>query len=270
MTGAPEKSDDFHRLSEARPKTRPSYGLPNLRWTLVLGLRASWRNGMNGIPGLEAQLEENTSQRTPCILVLDASSSMDGKRIQSLNEGLLAFEEALKADPVARNRVAVSIVCIGRDNLAQVMTPWTDAMHFQAPTIYANGSTPLGAGARLALSELESYKASLRNMGIPYTRPWVLIVSDGEPTDADWEDAAGEMRTAAVDKKAIVFPLAVEGASTEKLAAFNAPGKGVLRLHGLAFRELFVWLSASVSSASQAAAGTKMQIEAPRMITIET
>ena len=80
----------------------------------------------------------NTNQRTPCVLVLDASYSMStntpsGKtRIKLLNEGLKALEDALKADQTALTRVQISIVIVGGPNsTAEMLMDWTDAIIFQ-------------------------------------------------------------------------------------------------------------------------------------------
>ena len=58
----------------------------------------------------------NPNQRTPCVLVLDASGSMDtqgsnGKtRIEALNEGVRVLEKSLRADDTAITRVQLAIV----------------------------------------------------------------------------------------------------------------------------------------------------------------
>ena len=38
-------------------------------------------------------LQDNTSQRLPCVLVLDGSGSMEGNPISELNQGLKTLEE---------------------------------------------------------------------------------------------------------------------------------------------------------------------------------
>lgn len=49
---------------------------------------------------------DNSEQRTPLILVLDCSGSMQGQPIAQLNEGLKLLEEELKQDVIARNAFA--------------------------------------------------------------------------------------------------------------------------------------------------------------------
>lgn len=104
----------------------------------------------------------NPNQRTPCVLVLDASGSMDtvgpsGKtRIQALNEGIQALEKSLKEDDTALTRVQLAIVSVGGPaNDADIMMDWTDAMNFQSFPLSTGGATPLGKGIQVALALIE-------------------------------------------------------------------------------------------------------------------
>lgn len=205
-------------------------------------------------------LRDNTSQRLPCVLVLDGSASMGGKPISELNLGLKVLEEELKSDPVAAQRVQLFIIRIGDLDQVEVLSDWTDAMDFSAPEVAANGTTPLGSGVRKALQVIESQKRNYRDHQIPYNRPWLFIITDGSPTEHKWEDDAEAARDAESNNKVVIFPIGTESADFEKLQKFS--NRSAMRLNGLAFRELFVWLSQSVSAGSQAAVETSVQIPA--------
>src|SRR5215813_4036125 len=103
----------------------------------------------------DVALQDNTSQRLPCAIVIDGSGSMMGQPIDELNEGLRVLETELKGDATASQRVQLLLIRLGDDDAAEVVTDWTDAMTFAAPKITANGSTPLGAAVRLAMHKLE-------------------------------------------------------------------------------------------------------------------
>lgn len=209
----------------------------------------------------DVALMDNTSQRLPCILVLDGSGSMAGEPIDRLNEGLRELEKQLKNDPVASQRVQLLVIRIGHLDSVDVLVDWTDASAFTAPTIEAEGSTPLGAGVSLAISKLQEQKARYKANGIPYNRPWLFALTDGEPTDAGWEAAADACKSAEQSAQLIFFGIGTEGANLENLARFTT--RGPLKLKGLNFKELFVWLSKSVSSASKAAQGSSAQLPSP-------
>ena len=206
-------------------------------------------------------LTDNTSQRLPCVLVLDGSGSMDGDPVRELNAGLKILEEELKNDDTAAQRVQLLVIRLGDDNDVEVVTDWTDALDFSAPTVEANGLTPLGKAMLMALDKIEEQKENYRDHDIPYNRPWIFLVTDGVPTDLDWEDAAADCRQAEDDNKAVIFTIGTEGADFEALKKFS--NRSPVRLDGLKFRELFVWLSRSASSGSKASQDTVVQLEAP-------
>ena len=209
----------------------------------------------------------NPNQRTPCVLVLDASGSMaentsTGKtRIIELNTGIKAFESALRSDDTSIARVQLAIVSIGGpNNDAEVMMDWTDAINFEAFDLTTGGATPLGKGLCLALGLVEDAKSSLKANGISYTRPWIIVVSDGAPTDntEQWNLAVKECLGAEKNKKVEIFSIGVEGADLNKLGQFST--KPPLMLSGMKFEELFVWLSSSLSAASRSRPGDSVQL----------
>ena len=85
-------------------------------------------------------LQDNTSQRLPCVLVLDGSGSI-GNPIE-LNR-FETLEEELKKDDTASQRVQLLVIRLGDDDKATILTDWTDAIDFKAPTLEAYGRTPL-------------------------------------------------------------------------------------------------------------------------------
>ncbi len=211
-----------------------------------------------GIP--DVALVDNTEQRTPLVLVLDCSGSMGGAPIQQLSEGLKLLERELKDDVIAAKRVRVLVVTYGGMDHADVAGDWCDAMDFAAPALEATGTTPMGRAVELALDEIEDEKARFRAAGIAYTRPWLFLMSDGVPTDP-WEAAARRCHDAEVANKVAVFPIAVGHADDEALGQFSRNGtRGVKRLQGLQFRELFLWLSASMQVVSHSTPGGQAQL----------
>lgn len=212
-----------------------------------------------GIPDMA--LRDNTNQRLPCILVIDGSASMDGDPIKHLNAGLKMFEDALKNDDIASQRVQVLIIRCGGGDEVEIISDWKDAMDFEAPVVAAHGRTPLGAGATLALAKLAEQEARYRQHGIPSNRGWLFLLTDGEPTDTDWEQAAAACKAAAAANRVTVFGIGIGDANFKKLSAFSAMSP--VRLDGLNFREFFLWLSRSASTASQSELGSPLQLERP-------
>lgn len=205
-------------------------------------------------------LQDNTNQRLPCVVLLDGSTSMDGKAINNLNEGLSVLERELKADDIASLRVQLLILRIGGHNDVEVLTDWTDAIDFSAPLIEANGTTPLGEGVKVALQKLEEQKKRYKDNQITYNRPWLFMITDGAPTDPNWEKAAEKAVESEMKGKVVVFPIGTEHADFDTLNKFSS--RGALMLKDLDFKELFVWLSQSVSAGSQTEIGSETQLPA--------
>jgi uncharacterized protein YegL len=216
----------------------------------------------------DVQLQDNTSERTPCIIIVDGSASMSGDPILQLNQGLVQLEKELKADATASIRVQLLIIRIGDLDSVDVLTDWTDAINFTAPVVMANGSTPLGKGALVALDKIVEQKRAYDHNGISSKRPWLFLISDGAPTDPDWEAAAQKCQDAERSNKVVVFPIGTTSADLDALGRFST--RGSKQLDGLQFRELFVWLSRSVSSASKASPGTAVQLAPPDWSTAST
>jgi uncharacterized protein YegL len=210
---------------------------------------------------IDVELQDNTSERLPCAIVLDGSSSMAGPSIDELNAGLKVLEDELKADATASQRVQLLLIRLGGDDSAEVVADWTDAMTFSAPVIQADGTTPLGAAVRLAMHKLEEQKARYKANAIPYKRPWLFVLTDGVPTDPDWESAAAACKAAEAANQLSFFGIGVGGADMAVLSRFSA--RPPMRLQGIRFKELFVWLSRSASSASKAAQGKTTQLASP-------
>ena len=205
-------------------------------------------------------LQDNSSQRLPCVILVDGSSSMDGEPINNLNEGLKVLEAELKADDVASLRVQLLVVRIGGHSDVETVIDWTDAIDFIAPTIEANGTKPLGIGVEHSLKKIEEQKEKYKENQIPYNRPWLFIITDGEPSDNGWERCAAKAVESESKGKVVIFPIGTEDANFDTLHQFSS--RGAMKLQNLNFKELFVWLSQSVSAGSQTEVDSTAQLPA--------
>src|SRR5262249_30891211 len=181
----------------------------------------------------------------PCILLLDVSGSMSGQPIAELNEGLRAYKTELLADPLAAKRVEVAVVTFGGS--VRTVCEFTTPESFNAPTLTADGNTPMGEALQTALAMLQQRKQAYRDNGIPYFRPWLCLITDGVPTD-DWRPAAKRVREGEEHRALAFFAVGVAGADFDVLK--QMANRQPLKLQGLRFRDLFQWLSNSQRSLS--------------------
>lgn len=212
------------------------------------------------------EFADNPEPRCAVALVLDTSGSMHGRPIAELNDGLQRLAAALKADALASLRVEIAVVAFG--GAVRVADPsggasppadpadaFTTVDRFQAPTLTADGDTPMGEAVERALALLRARKERYRANGIDYFRPWLLLLTDGRPTDRGWETAAAEAQAEEARRGVSIYGVGVEGADMRILARFCAADRPPLKLGGLAFAELFTWLSKSLSAVSQSRPG---------------
>ena len=215
----------------------------------------------------------NPERRCPVVLVLDTSGSMDGDPIRRVNEGIRTFEEQIRANTLAALRVEVAVVTFG--GTAQVMdirggseTPDAEAAfvtidNFQAPTLHAGGQTPMGEAVRLALRLLRDRKNIYQSSGISYYRPWLMLISDGVPTDNQWEQAAMDAVAEEQRNGVSVFPVAVDSTALPVLQRFSAKQPPLQLQDVKQFDELFSWLSDSLSAIANSQPGEQVPLPSP-------
>lgn len=203
-----------------------------------------------------AEFAANPDPRCPCVLLLDTSASMNGTAITALNSGLLAFQQDIQQDSLARRRVEVALVTFGHDGV-QTAQDFVTAGEFQAPVLIASGQTPMGAGITWALDLLQARKATYKANGIIHYRPWVFLITDGEPTD-EWQTAAARVRAEETAHRLAFFAVGVDGANMTRLAEIAV--RPPLKLNGTRFTELFVWLSRSQRSVSSSRVGEQVTL----------
>ena len=209
------------------------------------------------VPFGGAEFAENPEPRCPCILLLDTSGSMKGDPIAQLNEGLIAFKDEMSADALAEKRVEVALITFGP---VQVQIDFKTADQFQPPTLVTTGDTPMGAAIDRALSMLEQRKQTYKANGVSYYRPWVFLITDGAPTDA-WKTVANRVHAGEEQKAFSFFAVGVEGARMDilKQIAVREP----LKLKELRFRDLFIWLSNSLSAVSRSKLDEQVALASP-------
>lgn len=197
---------------------------------------------------------ENPEPRCPVILLCDTSGSMAGAPIDALNEGLATFKSEVYQDEIAALRVEVAIVTFGPVQLTQ---DFVTIDNFASPRLVADGVTPMGEAIEYSLDLLEQRKATYKNNGVQYYRPWVFLITDGAPTDS-WYDAAQQVRQAEAKSRLLFFAVGVKGADMNTLKQIAVPERPPVLLDGVKFKEMFHWLSTSMKRVSSSQVGGSM------------
>jgi len=243
----------------------------------------------------QQDLVTNPTTRLPVCLCLDVSGSMnrteggtptgrqefiDGAMwdivtggttaLQELKQGIKYFFEAIKNDEVARYSVELSIV-VFQDNATTILD-FANIDRQRVPSLTAQGSTAMGEGVNLALDILEQRKKEFSSKGVDYYQPWMVLITDGYPTD-NTSNAINRVKKLGQNKKLTLFPVATgNDADINILKEFSTlKNNMVLKVQSAEhFKELFEWLSQSVTIASQSLPGDKPKLPpTPPVIEIE-
>jgi uncharacterized protein YegL len=208
------------------------------------------------------EFAENPEPRCPCVLLVDTSGSMQGNPIAALNEGLRAFKNDLQRDGLAARRVEVAIVTFSSD--VRVVQDFVTADLFEPPVLAAEGSTIMGTAIHQALDLLQARKAQYRANGVAYYRPWVFLITDGEPQGEEphvIEQAAQRIQDEEANKRVAFFAVGVENANMDRLRQIVV--RTPVRLIGLNFVEMFVWLSRSTQAVSHSKVDEQVALPPP-------
>ena len=204
-------------------------------------------------------LIENPTPRVPIILCLDTSGSMYGNPIRELSNGVALFYKSVYDDEIARYSAEIGIVTFGNDGVQQAVDfgPVTRRPEL---TFIADGRTPMGGAVCEALDILDRRKQEYQKKGVDYYQPWLVLMTDGVPTD-DIDEAVNRVVSMVNQKKLSVFPIGIgDDADMDALGRFS-PGRDPLRLIGLEFSKFFEWLSASVQRVSASTPGEEVPLD---------
>lgn len=205
----------------------------------------------------------------PTILILDTSGSMMvNDKINRLNEGIALFKDEIGKDELARKRIDLAVLSFGQK--VNVIQDFTSIDEFEPEELLADGLTPMGEAIKKAIEMLNIRKDEYKKEGIDYYRPWVFLITDGEPTDMYegdemWTEVTNLVHEGEKEGKFLFFTVGVEDADLETLAKIAPPTRTPVKLKDNNFKDMFLWLSKSQAKVSASGVGEQIVLEDPIM-----
>jgi uncharacterized protein YegL len=127
-------------------------------------------------------------QVLPFYILCDESASMDGVKLDAVNQGLPNIHAAVSADPIVNDKVRVGVISFS--DTAEELVPLTKLGDLtQMPGLVSKGGTSYTAAFKVAKSAIDRDVANLKSSGLQVLRPVIFFISDGEPTSPDWPTA---------------------------------------------------------------------------------
>ncbi len=205
-----------------------------------------------------------TKKRLPICFCLDASGSMEGERMDSLNDAIQTFVSIMKNDS---NASAADIAVVTFGGYVEITKPFASLSKQDIPFIESRSHslTPMGGGINAALDLLELRKVGYKERGIKYYQPWLVLITDGKPegdnSAYEIEDAIRRLNVLERDNKLVVFNIAVgDEVDMNTLARTSMKREAPIRVDEANLKELFQFLGSSSSSVIN---GNGIQLDIP-------
>lgn len=227
----------------------------------------------------------NPSHRLPVCIVLDTSTSMqkvvggtyretgrieyrDGQQwqiveggttiLEGMVDGINKFYDAVKKDVEARFSCEIAIVTFDDDaRVVEDFSTIDNKKTFICPNV--GDDTYMAKGVEIAINLLAERKKDYQKNGVDYFQPWLLLFTDGEPTESI-TGIQKKVKELEANKKLTVFTFSLDDAvNIETLKGFSK--RSPMRIKDGKFGEFFEWLGKSVSIVSRSNPGDKVKLD---------
>ena len=195
---------------------------------------------------------DNYQQKCLCVLLLDVSGSMaKDNKLGLLNR---AVENLYQDIVYARNGIAPStkdqlfVEVISFDQSPHRLQPYMLLSKATTPPILKTrcSTTDTVRAIDFAIDEIESHKKMLLSTGQKYYRPWLVLVTDGNPTSSEEqiERIAKKIRFSIAKKHFFMTAVGVGKSVNIQMLNKLSGGNGTM-LEGFSFAKFFDWLAQS-------------------------
>lgn len=161
-------------------------------------------------------------QILPFYLVCDESGSMSGAPIEAINDALPDLHQEISTNPTVADKTRFALIGFSDD--ATVLQPLVDLSELSTlPALAAGGVTSYGQAFRVLRACIETDVTDLKAEGHEVYRPVAFFLSDGVPTDNQWEQALQELTESRYCPKIIAFGIGeADTATISQVANFRA------------------------------------------------
>ena len=190
------------------------------------------------------------------VIAIDESGSMNnGSKLQAVIDGIENFKKSNSSDPITLKRVDVCVLTFGGRGV-KVIQDWIPMAEFvkQPPLeIVAEGTTPLGEAIIKSIELTRERNRVYSSIGTPAFTPFVMVVTDGLPSDS-LEEAKKRLREREDQKKIRLFCCGVGLENTDMQTLASLSKRTIQCTDEGALSGLFDWMTESISTISHSRA----------------
>lgn len=209
-------------------------------------------------------IRQSQATHVACVLLLDTSDSMNyptqNPSIDRLNEAVQDFVAQAGADKVSGNTIDVAIVEF--NSTVNVISDFEAITQLKVPKLYASGCTCMGK-ALLKAEELAKRRTrEYQLLGTDAWIPWIIMFTDGEPTD-EMEKAIKMLKEEEAKGKyghMQLWIIATEGANLQTCKALT---RRVIQMKDHDYGTIFDWTRESLALMSVSRPGQLKMPDVP-------
>ena len=220
------------------------------------------------------QIVNTNEPHMACLFLVDTSGSMvsgvdeNGNKvvpIKELNDALNRFKDEVCKDEKTKDILDIAVIEFNTNH--KIVQEFTPIEYMQPVNFVAGGGTYMVDPIEEAIKMVDERSRFYRRMGTEPYKPWIVMITDGEPLD-NVDAIAQKVNQLAENGKLAFWTLCVPGANPREMHKIS--GKRVLNLAGYDFSGFFDWVNKSMRAVSQSSPGEKVKgQELPPSTTID-
>lgn len=207
----------------------------------------------------EDDFVENTAPRIPVCLCLDVSGSMSSC-IHEVERGVDLFYDSVRNYENARQSCEIAVVTYSEQ--IKVIEDFSLVDSKQPIHLTTESVTNMGQGILKCLELLETRKNKYKLNGVDYYQPWLVVMSDGYPTEPEenMQEAIRAIASLENEKKLTCFVIGI-GDGVDMKFMNTLSKRGAQKLKGYNFSAFFEWLGKSVNKVSDSKIGESVELD---------
>ena len=187
-------------------------------------------------------------QKSLCVFVIDTFGLKNDRAINEVALGIQRILEGFESDEAARERVEVSFITYESlsDDIRIVQEPVPISQAAVPSLTVTTDDTSLTRALYMAMDVVEKQVKWYKDVGIPYYRPWIFLISSGMSLlSCNIDEVANRIKQDTSNKKYVFLPICTKDAEVPLLQEIESDIP-ITALDSLNITECFKWLSSSM------------------------